>query len=372
MDKIKITYIISNIDKALAFEWIANYFDKNKFELQFILLNSGSSELQRFLQQNRIKIYFINYRGKKDIPATFFIIWRILKKEKPAIIHTHLFDASLIGLLAGKLAGITKRILTRHHGNQHHVYFPNAVYYDKFINSIATHIIAPSESVKNILTNLEGVKSEKVKVINHGFDLSYFSQVDSKSVESLQQKYNPNNKWPVIGVISRYLELKGIQYIIPAFKRALELYPNALLLLANANGSYKAQVQHLLAQLDSESYIEIPFEAEVSTLYKLFDLFIHVPIEQSSEAFGQIYIEALASGIPSVFTLSGVASEFIEHRKNAYIVSHKNSEEIYEAIIEVLGDASLRSSIIRKGKVDVFARFTLKEMINKLEKIYEV
>ncbi|PSR57123.1 glycosyl transferase family 1 [Adhaeribacter arboris] len=367
----KITYILSNINKALAFEWIAANLDQSKFELQFILLNPGISELQKFLEEKGIKVYAFNYKSKKNIPAAFINTWWILKKENPTLIHAHLFEASLIGLAAGKLAGISKRIMTRHHGNQHHAYFPKAVYYDKVINSLATHIIAPSESVKNILINLEKVRPTKVSVVHHGFDLTYFDKIDSDKVEFLKSKYNPDNKFPVIGVISRYMELKGIQYIIPAFKKIVELYPNALLILANANGSYKPQVHQLLNQLNVNNYIEISFEPNVATLYRLFDIFIHVPIEQSSEAFGQIYIEALASSIPSIFTLSGVASEFVQDRKNALVVPYKNSEEIFNAMKELLTNVPLRSNLVKEGKKNVFASFTLDQMISKLENLYE-
>ncbi len=44
---------------------------------------------------------------------------------------------------------------------------------------------------------------------------------------------------------------------------------------------------------------------------------MHVTIGKHYEAFGQIYVEALAAGIPSVFTLTGIAPEIIEHEHNA-------------------------------------------------------
>ena len=134
--KTHITYILSHIDKALAFEWICENLDSTRFQLSFILLNQGESHLENYLQTQGIPVYRIAYRSKKDMPKALFKIRRLLKKEKTQIVHTHLFDASLVGLLAAKLSGIRKRIYTRHHATIHHVYFPRAVYYDKFINSL--------------------------------------------------------------------------------------------------------------------------------------------------------------------------------------------------------------------------------------------
>ena len=113
--KTHITYIISNINKALAFEWIAEYLDKEKFELNFILLNSEDSELECYLTKNNISVERITYRGKRDIPKAIFRTCKIFKKHKTNIVHTHLFDANLVGLFAAWLTQIPKRIYTRHH-----------------------------------------------------------------------------------------------------------------------------------------------------------------------------------------------------------------------------------------------------------------
>jgi len=369
--KKSIVYILSNIDKALAFEWIATRLNKDKFALKFILLNPGSSALQKFLIKENFKVYSIKYTGKKDLPKAFIEIYRILRKENPSLLHTHLFDASLIGLAAGKLAGINKRIFTRHHGNQHHAYFPKAVRYDKLINALATTIVAPSVSVKDILVNLENVKPAKVKVIHHGFDLSYFNQVKEVVITGLKHQYNPENQWPVVGVISRYTELKGLQYVIPAFKKIIEVYPDALLILANATGDYKAQVQEHLKTLPEKNYTEIAFEPDIASLYQLFEVFVHVPVAASSEAFGQTYIEALAAGVPSVFTLSGVANEFIRHQENAYVVPYQDADAIYAGMLELIRNQDLANHITDQGRQDVAARFSLPVMISALEALYE-
>ncbi len=45
MNPKSITYIVSNIDKALTFEWVAEFLDTSRFSLSFILLNPGDSAL---------------------------------------------------------------------------------------------------------------------------------------------------------------------------------------------------------------------------------------------------------------------------------------------------------------------------------------
>ncbi|MBK8845466.1 MAG: glycosyltransferase family 4 protein [Bacteroidetes bacterium] len=114
----------------------------------------------------------------------------------------------------------------------------------------------------------------------------------------------------------------------------------------------------------------IEFEKNVFDLYACFDVFVHVPVDEYVEAFGQIYIEAMAIEIPSIFTLSGVASEYIQNMKNALVVDFKNSEQIYEAIIYTLSHPDIIDAIVKQGKKDVFEKFDISQMILLLEEIY--
>lgn len=355
----------------MAFEWIAENLDSSRFDLSFILLNYGYSELESFLQKQGMKTIRINYSSKKDIPLAMAKTLFFLYKNKTETIHTHLFEATFIGLIAAKLLGIKKRIYTRHHSKYNHVYFPNAVKWDKLNNYLATDIIAISENVSKILQHNEKVPPKKITIVNHGFMLKQFDTPSNTSIEKIYEKYNLKNKKPIIGVISRFIELKGIQYIIPAFKKILSDYPNALLLLANAEGDYKNEIKKLLNSIPEKNYLEIEFEPDIFALYKLFDIFIHVPIDREIEAFGQTYVESLAAGIPSIFTLSGIANEFIKDNENAIVVPYKNSEKIYEAMIKIISEPEVAKKIAEQGKKDVLRKFELQNMISALEKIYE-
>src|SRR5258705_5647870 len=95
---IKVFYIISDVAKALAFEWITDTIDKRKIDLQLILLGSVDTPLITFLRERGVPHYPVRMRGKSDLIRAWAIVFSILKKEKPAAIHTHLYYANLIGL----------------------------------------------------------------------------------------------------------------------------------------------------------------------------------------------------------------------------------------------------------------------------------
>lgn len=366
-----ITYLISNINKSLEFEWLIDMLNREQFELSFILLNPhAKSELATYAESRGIAVHHIPFQSKKDYPRALWQCYGLLKKQQPQIAHAHLFDASLIGLLAAKFAGIKQRIYTRHHSSWHHVYFPKMVKYDRFINRLATHIVAISEGVKEILYEWEGVEEAKVSIIHHGIDTERFDQVTDAEIQALQSKYNPLGKSPVVGVISRYTEWKGVQYIIPAFKELLKEHPNALLILANAKGDYAKEIKSLLNELPNDSYCEIEFEPNLFALYKLFDVFVHTPIDAYSEAFGQIYIEALAAGIPSIFTKSGAALGFAKHLENCYVVDYCNADEILVGMRFLLTDRKIKLSVLEHGLKTVAASYHIEQKLRGLESLY--
>ena len=154
----------------------------------------------------------------------------------------------------------------------------------------------------------------------------------------------------------------------------MKQYPDGLLCLfgASEHAGYAAEIKNKLSLLPERNYRIIPFENNVFDLYQLFDCYIHVPVNESCEAFGQTYVEALASGVPSVFTLSGVAREFILHEENALVVPFRNSKAIYDAMIRILNDEQLCTKLKTKGVQDVNRLFGFNSYILNLQKLYRL
>jgi glycosyltransferase involved in cell wall biosynthesis len=272
---------------------------------------------------------------------------------------------------AAFFTGVKKRVYTRHHSTYHHDYHASMVKYDKVVNFLSTHIASISENVTSVMVSREKVNLSKIFLVHHGFELEKFRNVDQKKVDALRSKYNVENQFPVIGVISRFTSWKGIQYIIPSFKQLLVKYPDALLLLANASGDYEGEIDKKLESIPSSSYRKIVFETNLFSFYQLFDIFVHVPVDEFAEAYGQVYVEALASGIPSVFTLSGVAREFIINEENALVVPFKDESAIFNAMERILSDVKLRKSLSLSGLEAVKGRFEITNMMNTLYKLYD-
>ncbi len=367
--KSRIIYIVSFINFSYGLEWMADNMNKSKYAVDFIFLDKTVPEIFQSLKQKGIKVVFIRYRGKRDLLNVMMRLFVYFLRNKPEIIHAHLFDASFAALPVAWLAGVKKRIYTRHHATIHHNSHPKAIKYDRLINYFSTKIIAVSENVKKILIEREFVEEAKIFVVHHGFDFK-ITETRKELLDAIREKYKLDGFYPIVGLVSRFVDWKGVQFVIPAFKMLLTEYPNAKLVLANANGNYKKEIVELLASLPFRNYVTIEFEKDVFSLMKCFDMIVHVPIDLEAEAFGQIYVEAMSCRVPVICTLSGVAGEYIVDEKNALVVPYCNSESIYFCMKKLLEIPDLRSAIIDSAYIDVIEGFSIKKMIIELLKVY--
>lgn len=363
--------IISDTNKSLAFEIIATGLKKAKIDITYILLQNGESDFSLFLKENNIQCFLIPINGEGSYLLVILKIYRLLIKLNPTIVHTHLRNASLLGLLAAKFSRVRHRIYTRHHSTSNHKYYPNAVKWDRLINNLSSHIVTISKNVSRVLINKENIKWHKLTLIHHGFELQKFKNPNADKINNLKDKYQIiNSAGPVVGVISRYVHWKGLQYIIPAFAKIKKAYPKAHLVLANAIGNETVKIKELLkSNLTKEDYTEIFFEKDLHSLYGLFDYFIHAPIDKEVEAFGQTYVESLASNTPSIFTLSGVANEFIIHENNALVVPFCSSVSINKALLRLIQNKDLCEQLKSNGLKSVQS-FSSEEYVRNHIKLY--
>jgi len=368
--KIKVCHVLSDVDQSHLIETTGEVMNKAKYQIGFVFMGKKKPQLYDFFKDRGYETEFFEFHGRRELPSAVWKLKEIFKRSRPDIVHTHLVEASLAGLVAAKLSGIKNRVHTRHHGIESHVYYPHGVYYDRVVNRLSKKIIAISNVVAEALTEREGVNSDKVVKIPHGFDLENFT-ADEEKTEALKKQYGLEGHYPVIGSIGRFIHWKGVQNIVPAFKSLLNAHPQAKLVLANATGPFSSEIFRLLKDnLEERNYVTIEFERNVFALYRTFDAFVHVPVNRDFEAFGQVYVEALAMKVPSVFTLAGVANDFIFDKENAIVVPYNDSEAIAEGLNLILCDDELRNRIIKRGKEDVWRMFHSERFGAQLDALY--
>ena len=145
--------------------------------------------------------------------SSSYQLYKIIRLEKPDIVHTHTAKAGALGRTAAILAGVPL-IFHTFHGHTFEGYFPFFVTeFFKFIERVlarfSTAIIAISPRQKHDLSNRHHITSaEHIHVIRLGFELEPFFAVRKNGL--LRKKLGLDAKQALIGFIGRLVPIKNI------------------------------------------------------------------------------------------------------------------------------------------------------------------
>ncbi len=365
-------YIISDVKKSLGLEWILTKVKKD-FKLHIILINSENSSFEKWIIKKKIPYINLNYRNKfiDFIPVLLSIILYLIK-NRTKIVHCHLRKASLLGLIASYLLRVKKRVYTRHHGIESNNIKSERIL-DKIVFFLATDIIAISDEIKFQTTFNNRFTKNKITKIHHGFNLDYFQSIKVSNDEKIFRKYRLKKNYYIIGVISRIVYWKNVDKIIDAFIIYKKYHnPKSILVLANVSkkDDYSKTVIKKLNCLNVNDYRIIEFEEEILSLYRCFDLFIHIPKLGAYEAFGQTYIESMLSKVPTIFSKTGIAKEICKNRVNTYFCNPNNTYSIVDGI-KFHEKKKINSSLIAKNAYfRAKHKFNLDDHFTKLYQTY--
>lgn len=351
-----IVFTIANNSSVPYFNWFAEMASQKKeHKFSFIALCKEKPQMIKDVAKYGWKCYWIPFdhtKRKKSMISAFFKIYRLLKQLKPDVINSHLFDDALPCLLAGKLIGIKIRAIVKADTGFHYNYAPQWVKFDKLNNTLATHIIAPSNESKKFILEKEKAEKSKVKMIHHGIPSKIFTAQSEKIKANFIKKYKLQNKI-VMGTISRLIDWKGYKYIINAAKIVVKDYPNAIFLFVG-EGNQKEELEQLVKVNNLENHIIFTGwvnRNEIPSLYAIIDIYVHAAC---FEPFGFVIPEAMINNKPIVSTPTGSALDAIEHKTDGYLCKYKNEESLAKGILDTIKNGHLYKERIGKKGLQMF------------------
>lgn len=272
-------------------------------------------------------------KKKRGYVTAFFRLLTLFLRLKPDVVHTHLFDDSLPGLLAARVAGVKARLITKLDSGFHHLFRPRYVALDRFNNSNATKLVAVSNENMRFAVEVERCPPDKVVLIHQGVPAS---EVTSRSPElrrRLVDRYGLEGK-KVILTVGRFSEIKGYRHIVPAAKIVSQSHPTARFLWVGDGD--RSELEGLIRSAGLENVIVLSDwinREELNNLYSLADIYLHAAV---IEPFGFVIAEAMLNGVPVVSTRVGAAADALTHRVSGYLVDPKDSRGLANGVSHFL------------------------------------
>ena len=348
--------------------WLSNtiYLLEKNFTVVLVGLYSSQSVFEKAIPKSNSKKHFIDFQGPRQILTASYSLFNFMFHHRPRVILSHGLYASLISALLSRLMPGCKVISVRHHGYGN-TKIKKLRFLDLLVNRFANRHIAISKLTQVLLIS-ENVRPEKITYIPNAIsdrELPVNKQSKVQKEFDFRKALNIEDTAFLIGSASRFVEWKGVEYTINAFREFCLVVDNSHLLLINALG-FSQEIENALSSLDPKKFTLIEELEDIEIFYNSLDVFVHVPVSPTSEPFGLVYLESLISGVPCIFTRSGVLIEMSETFPNVFYVDYRSEKDIFLSLFEChkLGSDFITRTLPSRYTLDQNSQKTL-ELIRK-------
>ncbi len=388
-EKIKVIHIITRLDKGGSAEYVLDIcenLDRNRYDVVLVYGKSQVSDLNLQFPSYRVDELLREISPIEDIIA-LWKIYKIIKKEKPDIVHTHTSKAGILGRWATFLLRTTypelRTIKTIHtpHGHVFYGYFGKIkttifLLIEKLTAKITDKLLALTEGEKNESIKFGVGKLNQWEIVPCGVDYDHIKSKIGIKNEKLLKELNIQKGTIVIGTVARLEPIKGVRYFIEAIKLIYSSfvlnYP--LLFLIVGDGSERKKLEQEVKKSGLQKKIIFTgMRDDVEELISLMDIYVQPSL---NEGMGKTIVIAQLLGKPVVSTkVQGIPSVVLDNY-TGLLVNPKDSFSLAEAIIKLIKDEKLRLTMGHNAQlwvnklVDNYPQFSVQRMIYLLDKFY--
>jgi len=370
MAKIKVVHIITLLELGGAQEntlYTCEHLDKNKFDVMLLCGKGGILDAQT----KNIRIYFVKELMREICPfydlIAFIKIYKILKKEKPDIVHTHSSKAGIIGRWAAYYAKVPLIIHTFHGFgfNDEQNYFVRKIYIlaERLTAKITDKLVAVSyENISKGLKNKIGNELQYT-MIRSGIKLQDY-QIDI-DFEKKKKEFGLKNEH-IVGMIACFKKQKAPLDFIKTAKSVCAEKPDAKFILVG-DGVLRKRIEAEIKKLNLEKNVILTgWRKDTNEIIKIFDVFV---LTSLWEGLPRVIVESMSAGIPVVATYIDGTKEIVQEGLTGFVVHPHETEKMAERILRLLNNPDLRKKFSQAAKKRV-QEFDIDLMVSQQEKLY--
>ena len=305
----------------------------------------------------------------KDI-SSFIKLFKIVKEEKPDILHVHSPKAAGLGAFAGRILGIKKIIYTVHGFAYHEnrpLYQKIAIAFISWITMLfSTDVITLYEKDMRETKNFPYI-AKKLHMIHPGMTAPTFYATSSARQLLQQRTSEPFEKKILIGTIAELHKNKGLEYALEAFQKLTSHSPSFIFFIIG-EGEERSRLTAIIKEKDLQNNVVLAGQIPLAAEYlKAFSIFILPSIK---EGLPYALLEAGLAGLPVIATTVGGVPEIIEDMKSGILIQPKKSDEIYYALEFLLTHKNTQREYAINLQEKVRRDFNLEKMLSETFKLY--
>lgn len=305
-------------------------------------------------------------------------LYRLFKRERPAIVHSITPKAGLLSMLAGYLAGVPVRIHTFTG-----LIFPSKngllqkilILMDRLLCACATRVYPEGEGVKRDLIRYR-VTSKPLEVIGNGnvngIDTSHFSpdQVPESHLAELRKTWKLHPSDYVFVFVGRLVKDKGIDELVRAFEQVHRQHPNTkLLLVGNEEPELDPLKPETITTIRNHSnLISAGYQNDVRPWLAVSQALV---FPSYREGFPNVVMQAGAMGLPAIVTDINGCNEIITDGHNGIIIQPKQEYALREAMLRLVQDPALGHQLASQARPSIVSRFEQQTVWKLIKEEYD-
>ncbi len=360
MNKPKITHITT-------IDWFFRYLllhqlvalDEAGYDVTGISREEGYAKELTSAGIHHIELQFTrNFTPFKDL-AILWRLYRILRKERFVLVHTHTPKVGLLGQMAAWMARVPIIVNTVHgyyfHENMAGFWRWFYTNVEKIAARFSSLVLFVSE--EDMVTAVhEGLcPPEKMKRLGPGgigVDIQRFDRrnISKKDLATKRTELEISPEAKVVGFVGRLVAEKGVNELLEAAQIIRSQISNIRFLLI---GPIDEEKPDAVTPEAAEAFgvkdicIFTGNRGDIPELMALMDVFV---LPSYREGFPVVLMEASAMGVPCVTTDVRGCREVVENNRNGLIVPLKDVRSLSNAITEILTDKKLAQSLGNTGR----------------------
>ncbi len=309
----------------------------------------------------------------RDLLATIRLA-KLIRKERPQILHTHTAKAGTVGRVAALLAGSRRPPIIVHtfHGHVLRGYFGRvrSLFFRLLERRLAvgtTALIAVSPQVRDDLVALGVAPRERFVVIRLGIELDErVTPEQNGRVESRRYLGIPGDRFAV-GWIGRMTAVKRTDDVLIAFKSLRDSGVDAVLCMVG-DGPDRFPLEQRAHDLGvARDTVFLGYQEDVAPFYAAFDALV---LPSANEGTPVSVIEALAAELPVVATRVGGVPDVVRDGEDGFLVEAGATDDLADRLAQLAGDPALRARMGKQGRERVLPRYAVERLVDDVDRLY--
>ena len=300
--------------------------------------------------------------GPRD-PAAFLRLVRLLRRERPDVVHTYLIVAGLYGRLAAFAAGVPVVLAA-----EQNVYARKPrrhALMERALTARTYRIVACCRTVGEYYRRQTGVPAGKIDVI---YNAVRFGRLPSDEDRApARARLGLPDEALVIGTLGRLTEQKGQRTLLQAGARLAARRPRLVVFLAGQGPLRPALAAEAEWLGISEHVRFLGVRRDRDTLFAAMDLFV---LPSRWEGLSLALVEAMGAARPVVATRVGGNPEVVTDGETGLLVPPDDPAALADALDGLLADTDRRQGLGRRAADDARHRFAIEEHVSQLARLY--